>query len=248
MKKKRFLAWGIALCALALAGCGDQRGDPAKAVDTEEVGPKYTAKNGIHVPQETFRSVGLTIAEVAERRMDATLELPLRIYRTNATTILASGAMAAEEAKGVKAGQEVQVLATDGRKYRGTVTAITQTLLSATDSAELLVEIPRGTEGAPIGAFVNGSITIHNEARVAAIPRAALLQCSDGWSVYTVNGDSFVRTPVKVGAANGDFVEIKDGLYPGDQVVLRPVMSLWMTELAAVKGGQACCAVPAKGK
>jgi hypothetical protein len=43
-------------------------------------------------------------------------------------------------------------------------------------------------------------------------------------------------------------VEIKDGLYAGDQVVLQPVMSLWLTELAAVKGGQACCVVPAKGK
>jgi hypothetical protein len=26
------------------------------------------------------------------------------------------------------------------------------------------------------------------------------------------------------------------------------VMSLWMMELAAVNGGQACCATPAKGK
>ena len=57
-----------------------------------------------------------------------------------------------------------------------------------------------------------------------------------------------MRTPVKVGASSADFVEIKDGLYAGDQVVLQPVMSLWLTELAAVKGGQACCAVPAKGK
>ena len=61
-------------------------------------------------------------------------------------------------------------------------------------------------------------------------------------------GTYLVRAPVKVGARNGDLVEIKDGLYAGDQVVLQPVMSLWMTELAAVKGGQACCVMPAKGK
>jgi hypothetical protein len=40
----------------------------------------------------------------------------------------------------------------------------------------------------------------------------------------------------------------EDGLYVGDQVVLQPVMSLWMTELAAVKGGQACCVEPPKGR
>ena len=42
-------------------------------------------------------------------------------------------------------------------------------------------------------------------------------------------------------------VEFKKG-GAGDQVVLQPVMSLWLTELAAVKGGQACCVMPAEGK
>ena len=45
-----------------------------------------------------------------------------------------------------------------------------------------------------------------------------------------------------------EFVEITDGLYAGDQVVAQPVMSLWLTELASVKGGQACCVAPPKGK
>ena len=83
---------------------------------------------------------------------------------------------------------------------------------------------------------------------MVTIPRSALLECSDGHSVYTVSGEHLVRTPVKAGAVHGEVVEIKEGLYAGDQVVLEPVMSLWMTELAAVKGGQACCVEPAKGK
>lgn len=36
-----------------------------------------------------------------------------------------------------------------------------------------------------------------------SIPRAALLECSDGYSVYTVSGGSFVRALVKVGAMAG---------------------------------------------
>jgi multidrug efflux pump subunit AcrA (membrane-fusion protein) len=85
-------------------------------------------------------------------------------------------------------------------------------------------------------------------AFVVTIPRAALLGCSEGHFVYTVSGEHLVRTGVKVGASNAEFVEIADGLYAGDRVVLQPVMSLWMTELAAVKGGQACCIEPPKGK
>jgi cobalt-zinc-cadmium efflux system membrane fusion protein len=113
---------------------------------------------------------------------------------------------------------------------------------------EVLAEIPNTTDDLAVGAFLQASGTLESVASVVTIPRAALLQCSDGYSVYTVSGEHLLRTPVKIGATSADFVEIKDGLYAGDQVVLQPVMSLWMTELAAVKGGQACCAVPAKGK
>ena len=99
-----------------------------------------------------------------------------------------------------------------------------------------------------MGAFLQASCQLESGESVVTIPRAALLQCSDGYSVYTVSGEHLLRTPVKVGVVNAELVEIKDGLYSGDQVVLQPVMSLWLTELAAVKGGQACCPVPPKGK
>jgi hypothetical protein len=62
-----------------------------------------------------------------------------------------------------------------------------------------------------------------------------------------VSGEHFVRTPVQLGGAAGGSVEIKDGLYPGDQVVAEPAMTLWLTELAAIKGGHSCCVVPPKG-
>jgi multidrug efflux pump subunit AcrA (membrane-fusion protein) len=125
---------------------------------------------------------------------------------------------------------------------------VSDALTKATGTVEVLVEIPNGAETLAVGAFVPASVVLEREESVVTIPRAALLECSDGHSVYTVSGESFVRTAVKVGAMSGDLVEIMDGLYSGDQVVLQPVMSLWMTELAAVKGGQACCVMPAKGK
>jgi multidrug efflux pump subunit AcrA (membrane-fusion protein) len=100
----------------------------------------------------------------------------------------------------------------------------------------------------PAGAFLQASVPLAAGGSVVSVPRAALLQCSDGYSVYTVSGERFVRTSVKVGAMNADRVEVTDGLYAGDQVVLQPVLPLWLTELAAVKGGQACCVEPPKGK
>ena len=124
--------------------------------------------------------------------------------------------------------------------------ALNDRFQKATGMVELLVEIQ--SIAPAIGSFLQASVTLNSGESTVTIPRAALLQCSDGHAVYTVNGEHLVRTPVKVGVSNADLVEIQDGLYAGDQVVLQPVMSLWMTELAAVKGGQACCVVPAEGK
>jgi multidrug efflux pump subunit AcrA (membrane-fusion protein) len=68
------------------------------------------------------------------------------------------------------------------------------------------------------------------------------MKTAEGEFVYAVNGKYFARTPVKTGVQNDDLVEIKDGLYAGDQIVISQVTSLWMTELQTLRAGQSCCA------
>jgi multidrug efflux pump subunit AcrA (membrane-fusion protein) len=55
--------------------------------------------------------------------------------------------------------------------------------------------------------------------------------------VYVLNGEAFLRTAVTTGARRGEFTEITDGLYSGDQIVVRPVETLYLIELRATKGG-----------
>lgn len=235
------------VAALALAGCQPKPGESAAGEDSVEIGPKYSAKNGLHVPDDTRRSLGLKTVEVTEQKVPATLEVQLRVYQNGGNSVLASASVTAEEAKALKRGQPVRANA-NGTKLTGEVTRVNDELLKATGMAEVLVELRNAPGASTLDTFLPASVELDSAASVVTIPRAALLECSDGHSVYTVSGESFVRAPVKVGAISGDLVEIKDGLYAGDQVVLQPVMSLWMTELAAVKGGQACCVMPAKGK
>jgi hypothetical protein len=247
MKRNQFYVGSVLLAALALAGCEPKSGESAAGEESVEIGPKYSAKNGLLVPDETRRSLGLKIVEVTEQKVPATLAVQLRVYQNGKESILASATVTPEEAKTLKRGEAVRANA-NGASYTGSVTRVSDELQKSTGMAEVLVEIANPS-GLPVGGvFLPASIDLESAATVVTIPRAALLECSDGHSVYTVSGESFVRTPVKVGATSGDLVEIKDGLYAGDQVVLQPVMSLWMTELAAVKGGQACCVMPAKGK
>lgn len=236
------------LLAVLLAGCGRQAVETTGAETTVVLGPQFSAKKGLLLPDDTRQSLGLKIVEVTEQKVPATIEVQLRVYQADDHASLASGGVTPEQAKLLKPGQSLQIHATDGKSFSGKVTGLRDQLLKVTGMIEVLAEIPGASAGPTVGTFLQTAIALDSSESVTSIPRAALLQCSDGYSVYTVSGEHFVRTPVKIGAASADFVEIKDGLYAGDQVVLQPVMSLWMTELAAVKGGQACCAVPAKGK
>jgi len=235
------------VAALALAGCQPKSGESAAGVESVEIGPKYSAKNGLYVPDDTRQSLGLKTVDVTEQKVPATLDVQLRVYQEGQESILASATVTPDEAKQLKRGQTVHARA-NGANLTGSVTRVDDRLRKATGMAEVLAELTRTNGAASVGAFLPASVALESEAAVISIPRAALLECSDGHSVYTVSGESFFRTPVKVGAMSGDLVEIKDGLYAGDQVVLQPVMSLWLTELAAVKGGQACCVMPVKGK
>ena len=232
---------------LALAGCKKNPGEAAAGEATVEIGPKYSAKSGLSVPSDTRLSLGLKTVEVTEQKVPATLYVQLRVYQASKESILASASVTPKEAKALKPGLAVHARS-NGANLAGRILRVNDELLKATGMAEVLVELNVTTNAPALGGFLSASVALESEATVVTVPRAALLECSDGNSVYTVSGDNFVRTPVKIGAMSNDLVEIKDGLYAGDQVVLQPVMSLWMTELAAVKGGQACCAVPAKGK
>ena len=236
------------VAVMVLAGCGRKSGDSAKTEGALVFGPQHSVKNGLLVPEDTRQSLGLRIVEVTEQTLPATFELQLRVYAVGKPNTLASGMVVPEKAKLLKAGQVVELRTREDKSASAKVMRVSDELQKATGARELLVEIPQTAGEFKIGAFVQASVTLNSSESVVTIPRAALLQCSDGHAVYTVSGEHFVRTPIKIGNASAELVEVKDGLYAGDKVVLQPVMSLWMTELAAVKGGQACCVEPPKGK
>ena len=73
------------------------------------------------------------------------------------------------------------------------------------------------------------------------VPKNAVLKTSEGTFAYVDNSGWKMRTPITTGAEQNGLVEITDGLLSGDAVVTNPVMTLWMTELHNVNGGDACC-------
>jgi len=77
-------------------------------------------------------------------------------------------------------------------------------------------------------------------AGVPAIPANAVVRTARGDFVFVTNGDWYLRTPVTLGAAAGDWREVRDGLYEGDTVVTHGAAELWLAEIQAVNGGVGC--------
>jgi multidrug efflux pump subunit AcrA (membrane-fusion protein) len=111
---------------------------------------------------------------------------------------------------------------------------------SVSGMVEVVVEILDGATSPSVGSFVTVIVPTGKEEKVVSVPRSALLRTSEGNFVYTVSGERFVRAAVKLGVVNGEFAEVADGLYAGDQIALKPVMTLWLAELQAIRGGKAC--------
>lgn len=236
----------IVLAALAASGCGSRNGSTETTAGARVVGPEYSASKGLYVPEETRRSLALQLVDVAEQPVAGSLEIPLRIYRVGVDCIRASGQIAGDVAPRLTPGREVTVSAVAGRVIPARVSAVRPALGATSATREILVEIPAAS-GLTVGEFVRGTVSLRSTDAAAAVPRDAVVQSTEGPFVYTLSGEHFVRTAVKLGTMTTDVVEIADGLYAGDQVVARGAMALWLTELAAIKGGHSCCVVPPKG-
>lgn len=210
----------------------------------QAVGPEFNPSRGLYVPEETRRSLGVEIADVTERPIGPTLEFTVRVFHAGPDGSRATALVPAALAGRLSPGVPVEIRVAPDTRISGRLAGPGKPL-SSTGMAELLVECEGRIEP---GSFVSARVEAVRSDAVTAVPRSAVVDGAAGPFVYVVSGEHFVRTPVRLGAAVADAVEIAEGLYPGDRVVSAAAMSLWLTELAAVKGGQACCVLPPKGK
>lgn len=232
------------LLLAALVGCSRGRGEQSGASDEQvqsEPGVTFNAKHGLHVPPETARFIDLKLVEVEERAVTSDFRFSAQVYRGVAVAqpaSLASADLSPEDARLLKQGQRVAIQLDDGSSAAGHVVEI----LAHTEKSSAHVDVTIAIEdsGAQPGSFVVVKVPVGGGKEVVSVPRAALLKTAEGRFVYTASGEHFVRTPVKVGVMGDEHIEIADGLYPGDKVVVNPVMSLWMAELQSIRGGKAC--------
>jgi hypothetical protein len=252
----------ITLVALLSAGCGKSSRSTEEPIavpervksaqeseNGETISTSFIVGKGLWVPEITRQALALRIVEVGERNITRQIRFPVQIYRvskqpesrpaTNRASAL--GMVSMDEADPLKPGQPVTVHGQDGTTADGQLVGVHKQLAKVAGFVEIQVEFEEPTNRYAPGAFLETVVMVETDEKVMSVPRSALLHTAEGDCVYVVSGKYLFRTPVEVGVKDSEFAEIKEGLYTGDQVVLEPVMSLWLAELAAVKGGQSCC-------
>lgn len=231
--------------ALLPCGCSRSHSEGSSAVaehstsNEREEGVTFKAGKGLQVPPETSKFIGLRTEDVGEKQVVSTFRFDVQVYRA-AGKALASGQVKRSDAAALQIGQQVTVATTAGNSFVGRITEVNSTLGTNANRVEIILSIEDANAQLRPGAFLSATVPTGSEKTVVAVPKSALLRTAEGNFVYTVSGDRFVRTPVKLGVVNHELTEITDGLYAGDQIVVQPVMTLWMAELQSIRGGQAC--------
>ena len=135
-------------------------------------------------------------------RLEATLNVPERELAT------------------LKPGQPVQlqVDALPGRPFEGRVDRVAPVIDSGSGTFRVICAFESGGLLQP-GMFGRIKIDYDQRANALVIPRSALLDDENDTAVYLVRAGKAARVAVKLGYYDGEWVEVRAGLKPGDRVV-----------------------------
>lgn len=122
----------------------------------------------------------------------------------------------------VSAGATVEITteAFPGRGFRGRVVAVSRSADPQTRNFTVRIAIEDHSGSLRPQMLATFAISIPSPADLV-IPRSALLLEGDGSYVYVAQGDSFRRQKVRTGEATSEFVTVKEGVSPGQRVVIR---------------------------
>jgi RND family efflux transporter MFP subunit len=166
----------------------------------------------VRVSPGAYAQEGAALFHIADRR---NLWLELRVPESDAAR-LASPSGAAFRVAGDERSVEI-VPGKNGRLIAvgGVVDAVTRTL-------PVVFEFSASDRQLPIGMAVQAQVFAGGAREALAIPASSVLD-EGGMAVVFVQagGESFERRTVRLGAREGDWVEVLDGLTAGSRVVSR---------------------------
>lgn len=240
------LIWMLVGVTILPLGCGKEKARSGGHEEEESPsGASFKPGKGVMLTNETSKILGLEIADVTEELLPQVVQLNVQIFTAthrledlnvdhSDCDVHGSGFLPPDKAALVAPKQLVK-LQTVNETFDGFVVVVQKPL--AHGETEIIVGVMSSDGKLKDGDFVSATISVPRDKSVTVIPNSALLRTAEGTFVYAVNGDAYYKTTVTIGSTAEGKIEITDGLYPGDQVVVKPVETFWIIELRATKGG-----------
>jgi len=149
----------------------------------------------------------------------------------------------------LKAGQAVQLTvdALPGKTFDGRIDRVSPVVDAGSGTFRVICAFDGGGLLQP-GMFARIRINYDQRADALVIPRTALLEDGGAPAVFTVKGGKAVRSELKLGYVDGEWVEVRGGLRAGDPVVVAGKSALREGSAVQVIGGKAAPSVPAPAK
>jgi multidrug efflux pump subunit AcrA (membrane-fusion protein) len=105
--------------------------------------------------------------------------------------------------------------------FEGKVARVNTGLDSSTRTLQAEIEIPNSTRELRPGMFARIEVFLQEKTGVVVVPREAVVEEQGEKFVFMVDGNKATRRPVVTGIAQDQFVEIREGLKEGEQVVTK---------------------------
>jgi hypothetical protein len=252
-----FLVFGLSACGQKQDAPPKKMSQETKPQESDEpsaTGASFQEGQGLALLAETQKSLGLEFAEVGERIVQPTIHLTAQIYRsaTEASRLYgkerrerayATVLVSPEAAAQLKPGQKLAFASSEGATVdqEGMVWKIESAQIPVLGQAEILLELTDADHRLAVGNFVAVQVPLGSTPRaLVGVPPSAVLETSTGTYAFVKNGNYWLRTSIKTGLKNKDYIEITEGLYEGDMVAVKPVEALYLIELRETKGGGHC--------
>lgn len=184
----------------------------------------------VRVIPGAYAEAGAPLFHIVDR---SRLWLELRVPESDVAK-LSSPSGAAFQVAGGLANEATGIEIVPGKN--GRLVAVGGVVDATTRTVPVVFEFAPGARPLPIGMAVQAQVFAGGAREAVAIPASSVLD-EGGLSVVFVQlgGESFERRQVRLGAREGDWVEVLDGLTPGSRVVSR---GAYLVKLAATGTAQ----------
>lgn len=116
---------------------------------------------------------------------------------------------------------KIRTEAYPGKVFEGRVARINTGLDLNTRTLQAEIEIPNSGRLLKPGMFARIEVVLLEKPEVLAIPSNAVMENQGEKFVYLLEGNKAARRPIVTGIEQDRFVEVREGLKEGDQVIVR---------------------------